>query len=76
VRATRPAARAPGVVLAASVNEPENATTEITPLTAMTPIGVTPISQRSIAPEPVGVHPLNPITELSFTPLNPPDRRN
>jgi len=76
VRTPGTAARAAEIVVAAAANEPENATTDITPLKTMTPIDVAPITQRSIAPESVGVQPLNPITELRFTPLNPPDRRN
>jgi len=79
VAVTRPAratTRAADVVIAASLNEPDSATTEISPLQQMTPIDVEPITQRSIAPEPLGVRPLNPITEVQIAPLNPPDRRN
>jgi len=63
-------------VLAASLNEPNNATTDIEPLKTIAPIQVAPIDESSIAPAAIAVRPLNTITDVQVAPLTPPDRRN
>jgi hypothetical protein len=70
---TRRAASTFGV---ASVAGAADTTTGIEPLETISPIEVAPIGQTSIAPEPIAVRPLNPITEVQIAPLNPPDRRD
>jgi|SRR6516165_3107501 len=62
------------VAYAASVDT--TGTTAIDPLTAITPIGVAPIGQSSITPDPIGVRPLDRITEMQIAPLSPPDGRD
>lgn len=67
-------ARAAGV--AAAVAEPSSPAGDIEPLNQIAPIEVAPIGQSSIAPDPIAVRPLTPITEVQIAPLNPPDRRD
>ena len=64
------------VVAAATVAAPENATTAIAPLNAMTPIQISPIGEHRVSPAEISVRPLTPITEVTITPLTPPDGRN
>jgi hypothetical protein len=69
-------ARVPaGVAHAASIDAAD-AASAIDPLKTIAPIDVAPIAQSSIAPEPIAMRPLNPITEMQVAPLTPPDRRN
>ena len=68
------AQESPRVAYAASADA--TAAAAIDPLKAITPIEVAPIAQSSITPEPIGVHPLDPITEMQIAPLSPPDRRD
>ncbi|SRR6266568_7231609 len=72
----RPAPTNGATVLAASLNEPNNATTDIEPLKTIAPIQVAPIDESSIAPAAIAVRPLNTITDVQVAPLTPPDRRN
>jgi len=69
--AARPAAFASAASTDATV-----AGSTIDPLKSITPIEVAPIGQTSIAPDPIAVRPLTPITELQIAPLNPPDGRD
>jgi len=55
---------------------PETPAPAIEPLNTINPIEVAPIAPRSITPDPIGVRPLDPITEMQIAPLNPPDRRD
>jgi hypothetical protein len=70
-KAARPAALASAASMDATV-----AASAIDPLESITPIEVAPIGQTSIAPDPIAVRPLTPITEMQIAPLNPPDRRD
>ena len=73
---SQPARRTPASMVSAATIEGAADTTGIEPLKTITPIEVAPISQASIAPEPIAVRPLNPITEVQIAPLTPPDRRD
>lgn len=53
-----------------------NAGLAIDPLATISPIEVASIAPSSITPEPIGVRPLNPISEVQIAPLNPPDGRD
>ena len=64
------------VVAAATFDRAQAADTEIAPLNEIDPIRVTELTESPIAPAPIAVRPLNPITALQVAPLTPPDGRN
>jgi hypothetical protein len=64
-----------GVVYAASIDTAPDGPA-IDPLNTIAPIEVAPIAHRSITPEPIGVRPLDRITEMQIAPLSPPDGRD
>ena len=49
---------------------------DLDPLTAIDPIDVEPLSQRSIAPPAIVVVPLSPLAEVEISPLEPREARN
>jgi hypothetical protein len=63
-------------VAAASYVDPGGSEPGIEPLNSIGPIEVASIAPPSITPDPIGVRPLDPITEMQIAPLNPPDRRD
>jgi hypothetical protein len=67
--------RPDGVAYAASIDTAPGGAA-IDPLKIIAPIEMAPIGQSSIAPEPIGVHPLERITEMQIAPLSPPDGRD
>jgi hypothetical protein len=88
-RAPRPATETPATpataalsvaaraaVVTAAIAEEASPAGDIEPLKQITPIEVASIGQSNIAPDPIAVRPLIPITEVQIAPLNPPDRRD